>query len=105
MMLRLISCGLGRSIMSKKTMQAMAFAVAVGTVAFLGQSRIAAATVKPQQAPEPALAAADATHPPKPVSRRARMARIVAEQAAISAEASARRTLARKASEKDTAMR
>lgn len=41
----------------------------------------------------------------KPISRRERMARIVAEQAAITAEASARRTLARKAVEGDTAMR
>ncbi|MBA4286205.1 MAG: hypothetical protein C0434_11810 [Xanthomonadaceae bacterium] len=92
--------------MSKKTMLAAAIAAAlVGTVAFLGQARIAVAAVKPVIPEAPAVAASEPATAPKQLSRRARMARIVAEQAAITAEASARRTMARKAAERDTAMR
>ena len=54
---------------------------------------------------EPVAAIAEPAAARKPVSRRERMARIVAEQAAITAEATARQTLARKAAERDTAMR
>lgn len=89
--------------MSRKTMLAAAISVAaVGFVTLLGQSRTAEAAVKPA---EPVTTVAEPAVPQRRVSRRERMARIVAEQAAITAEASARRTLARRAAERDTAMR
>lgn len=89
--------------MSRKTMLVAAFsAAAIGFVTLLGQSRTAEAAVKPA---EPVAALAEPAAPQKRISRRERMARIVAEQAAISAEASARQALARKAAEREAGMR
>ncbi|WP_295686383.1 hypothetical protein [uncultured Nevskia sp.] len=75
-------------------------AVAVG---LMSEMRVASAAVVP--------ASPVVTVPIEPVaeapvmSRRERMVRIVAEQAAITAEATARTALARKAAERDTASR
>ena len=89
--------------MSRKTMLAAAVsAAAIGFVTLLAQSRTAEAAVRPA---EPVTTVAEPATPHKRISRRERMARIVAEQAAITAEASARRTLARRAAERDTATR
>lgn len=83
-------------------------AVVLGTVGVaigvLLQSRSAVAAIQPD-VPAATVAVAEPAAAPKAVSRRARMARVVAEQAAITAEASARRALARKAEDRYTAMR
>jgi len=81
---------------------AVSLASVAAAVGMISQVRVASAAVAP--ATENIVQIEPVVETP-PMSRRERMARIVAEQAAITAEATARRTLARKAAEQDTASR
>ena len=79
----------------------------LGSAALFTQSPDANAAVSlavnGDQAPQ--ATAASLAEPVRVISRRERMARIVAEQAAISAEAAARKTLAERAAEASPAPR
>lgn len=103
MMLRLNQPDSGSADMLQKALLlAVPAAAAIGIAAWPGPSLLASAAVAPAVAAE---VPAEPVPSARPVSRRERMARIVAEQAAISAEISARQALARKAAAGDTAMR
>lgn len=89
----------------KKTMIVAAVAVASITTAvgLISQVRVASAAVTPLSTLAVMQIEPLAVAPP--MSRRERMARIVAEQAAITAEATARNAMARKAVARDSASR
>ncbi len=82
---------------------AVSLASVAAAAGLMSQVRVASAAVVPVSAP--AVVQIEPVAEAPPMSRRERMARIVAEQAAITAEATARRALARKAAERDTASR
>lgn len=90
--------------MKKTTIVVAASLLSIVTAAaLLSQVRVASAAVTPAVAAAPEQVEATVEAPP--MSRRERMARIVAEQAAITAEATARQALARRSAEWDSASR
>ncbi len=82
---------------------AVSLASVAAAAGLMSQVRVASAAVVP--ASSPAVVQIEPVAEAPPMSRRERMVRIVAEQAAITAEATARTALARKAAERDTASR
>lgn len=95
--------------MKKTTILVAASCASLGIAALLlTQVRVASAAsapVRTTMATEPAVSSTSPVAPnaAAPMSRRERMVRIVAEQAAISAEASARSALAKRAAEREQA--
>ncbi len=90
--------------MKKATLVVAASLVSLAAaVGLISQVRVASAAATPVSSLAVVQIEPPANAPP--MSRRERMARIVAEQAAITAEATARNTLARKAAERDSASR
>ncbi len=92
--------------MKKSTILIVASSVAAAAaVGLMAQVRVASASTAPVKPSASAVVRDEPVLAPAPISRRQRMARIVAEQAAITAEASARSALAYRATERDGAAR